>query len=414
MDNLNRGIFDLVSDKCAKDLGIENLNELLHIIRRYFDMDVAFISRFSGDDLLFDYVDKKNESLPIEENTKSELCQSYCKKIVDGELSELTNDAPHDEIAKNLPATSKLAIGSYIGIPIILPNGKVHGTFCCFKHEIDHHLTKRDVSLVKEFADLSAKIIYKNEQESRIHQEVYSKISNIIDNEQMSTVYQPIFNLKKRMITGFESLTRFKISPYQTPGVIFSQANQIKLGFELELMAISTAIKNFNVYSEQYYLLINISPEHLLQDKLIDALRMHDLSKIVIEITEHAIISDYEELTDHIKILKHLGAKIAIDDAGNGYASFNHIIQLNADIIKLDLTLIRNIDKNKRQKALVAALIAFAKVTNCQVIAEGVETLTELKEILNLGANIVQGYFISKPLPLKEIDIHKIEQSLVY
>jgi len=118
-------------------------------------------------------------------------------------------------------------------------------------------------------------------------------------------------------------------------------------------------------------------------------------------VTEHARVADYDLLSRELKNLRNLGAGIAIDDAGAGYSGLQHIIQLKPDIIKLDIGLTRAIDADPARRALATALIFFARETGCVIVAEGVETNSELETLRLLGIPKVQGYFLGRPIDLQ-------------
>ena len=120
----------------------------------------------------------------------------------------------------------------------------------------------------------------------------------------------------------------------------------------------------------------------------------------MLEVTEHALVEDYERLADVLGPLRSKGLRLAVDDAGAGYASFRHILKLKPDVIKLDSSLIRNVDSDTGCRALAAALIRFAEETACKVVAEGVETEAELAMLRRLQVNKAQGYLLGRPAPL--------------
>jgi EAL domain-containing protein (putative c-di-GMP-specific phosphodiesterase class I) len=120
----------------------------------------------------------------------------------------------------------------------------------------------------------------------------------------------------------------------------------------------------------------------------------------VLEITEHAAIRCYPDVLTAMQPLRDKGLRIAVDDAGAGYSSFRHILTLSPDIIKLDMSIVRNIDSDRSRKALAAALMGFARATGSKVVAEGVETLSELSVLRELGVDKAQGHLLAKPTPL--------------
>jgi EAL domain-containing protein (putative c-di-GMP-specific phosphodiesterase class I) len=126
------------------------------------------------------------------------------------------------------------------------------------------------------------------------------------------------------------------------------------------------------------------------------------LQRIVLEVTEYAPIRDYTTFREALDPLRKQGMRIAIDDAGSGYSSFQHVLELETDIIKLDITLTQSIHSNKRKYLFVKALCAFSKAINCSIVAEGVETVEELNCLRELGVDSVQGYLIGKPMPIEK------------
>ena len=123
----------------------------------------------------------------------------------------------------------------------------------------------------------------------------------------------------------------------------------------------------------------------------------------MLEITEHVSVVDYERLLAALAPLRASGVRIAIDDAGAGYASMRHILSIEPDLIKLDMSLTRGIDQDRKRRALASALIAFAHETRVNIVAEGVETAAELQTLCELGVRKVQGYFLARPKTLGDL-----------
>jgi EAL domain-containing protein (putative c-di-GMP-specific phosphodiesterase class I) len=119
--------------------------------------------------------------------------------------------------------------------------------------------------------------------------------------------------------------------------------------------------------------------------------------RLVIEITEHAIVHDYRAIGNALAPIRKAGAQLAVDDAGAGYASFRHILHLHPEIIKLDMSLTRDVDTDTRRQALAAALTEFARRVGSRIVAEGVETAGELDMLRSIGPMFGQGYLFAKP-----------------
>jgi len=147
------------------------------------------------------------------------------------------------------------------------------------------------------------------------------------------------------------------------------------------------------------YLSLNASHRTVRSPELIDLLS-GSAGRLVVEITEHEPVDDYDELADSLRPLRALGVKIAIDDAGAGYASLRHTLALAPDIVKVDISLVRSIDLDRGRRALASALISFADEMDMTIVAEGIETAAELETLRELGVRFGQGYHLAEPAAL--------------
>src|SRR5262249_15808220 len=125
-----------------------------------------------------------------------------------------------------------------------------------------------------------------------------------------------------------------------------------------------------------------------------------DASRIVVEVTEHMPVEDYNALNRALERVRALGVRLAIDDAGAGFASLRHILQLAPDFVKLDRTLIDDIERDRSHQALAAGLISFAKKIEATIVAEGIERKAQLRALRDLGVSCGQGFLLARPAPL--------------
>lgn len=378
----------------------EDLQRVLSTLRRHLGMDVAFISEFAEGYRFLRHVDADDPRTALKPGDAHPLSETFCQRIVAGELPEIIPDTNANPTTRDLPITRALAISSYIGVPIRMPDGSVYGTFCCFDHQPGASLNRRDLSILHAFADFTGKLLAKERLGEKKRNELKKRVGDLIDETRLEMVYQPIYHIREQRIVGFEALARFRTEPYQAPHLWFEEAERAGLGEALELLAVREALKGMPALPDGCYLSLNVSPNALLSGEILDLLLDCPARSVVLEITEHARIADYDAFLAALAPLREYGIRIAVDDAGAGYASFQHILELRADIIKLDISLIRNIHADTARRALAAALIKFAEVTGTKVIAEGVETETELAELRRLGVEKVQGFYIGRPMPL--------------
>jgi EAL domain-containing protein (putative c-di-GMP-specific phosphodiesterase class I) len=378
----------------------EVFQDALRVIREHLHMDVAFVSEFLDGRRYFRYVDSTAEKPLIAVGDSDQLEQSYCHYIVNGQLPQLIQDATLDPLARTMPVTMEFPIGAHISVPIHFSDGRVFGTICCFKSAPDLALMERDLALVQIFAQFAGKQLERHLAANRAQAEIIERVQSVIETQSFSVVYQPIYHCDSGRTIGFETLARFSGLPIRAPNVWFEEAEQVGLVEALELTVIEQALKGLEELPDEVYVSLNVSPSTVLNGAIIDALKYVPLERIVLEITEHVSISDYMQLARVLEPLRKQGLRLAVDDAGAGYASFRHILRLEPDIIKLDISLTRDIDTDRTRRALAAALIRFAQETGSTIIAEGVETRSELNVLRNLGINMAQGYLISRPLPL--------------
>ncbi|TDT39435.1 EAL domain-containing protein (putative c-di-GMP-specific phosphodiesterase class I) [Halospina denitrificans] len=225
-------------------------------------------------------------------------------------------------------------------------------------------------------------------------------LQDILDNERFRPVYQPIHRLSDEQLVGFEALTRFTTSAAGKPGYWFNQAALAGLTETLEHAVLERALRDTQKLTGNRYMSLNISPSTILDGTVTEILSNYPLEKLVLEITEHEAIQNYRPLLQILAPLREAGLRIAIDDAGSGYASFRHVLEFQPEIIKLDQSLARDIDANANSQALIRAMTGFAVETGCQLLAEGVETRGEAQMLRHLGIDAVQGYYFGAPEPL--------------
>lgn len=216
----------------------------------------------------------------------------------------------------------------------------------------------------------------------------------------LSIVFQPIVDITTGDVVGAEALTRFSLEPTQPPNVWFAEAADVGRGVELELVAVSAALDGLARLHGDVFLSANASPATAMSDELVELLGRHDAARVVIELTEHDRVPDYDALVARLGSLRALGSRVAVDDTGAGYASLEHLLRLSADILKLDIALTRGIDHDPVRRSLAAALVAFAADVGSIIIAEGVETAEELRALRDLGVEWAQGYHLARPAPL--------------
>lgn len=393
-------ISDIVLTKTNEASIGDILQDALRSIREHLGMEVAFVSEFLDGRRYFRYVDAVAEHPSISVGASDPLDQSYCKLIAEGRLPQLMHNAADIPLARTLPATSDLPVGAHLSVPIYFSDGSIYGTFCCYSTAPDHTLVERDLAMMQIFAEFTGKHLERQIAAKRIRDRMAERVQYVIDTHSFAMVYQPIYDFGAERIVGLEALARFTDLPIRAPNIWFDEAEQVGLVEALEMTVIEKAIQSLEHLPQDVYLSLNVSPAMVISGAIVHALRRAPLERIVLELTEHVSIVDYAQLSAVLQPLRQKGARLAVDDAGAGYASFRHILQLEPDLIKLDISLTRDIDTDRTRRALAAALIRFAEETGSLIIAEGVETEAELNVLRHLRINQSQGYLIGRPMSL--------------
>ena len=232
----------------------------------------------------------------------------------------------------------------------------------------------------------------------------WERIDEVLAGDALTMVFQPIARLDTGEVCGVEALARFHCEPRRPPNEWFSEAALVGRGAELELAAVRAAVTRMPDLADDLFLSVNLSASTAVLPDLAVELERVPVSRVVVELTEHTRIDDYELLLDRVGPLRRRGLRVAVDDAGAGYAGLRHVLSLRPDIVKLDIDLTRSIDEDPARRALATAMVSFSREIDAVIIAEGVETAAELDTLRDLRIPWAQGYHLARPgnLPLDE------------
>jgi len=211
---------------------------------------------------------------------------------------------------------------------------------------------------------------------------------------------QPIVDISQRTIAGYESLARFESEPWISPDQWFAAARGFGLVPDLELAALRRSLRVRDDLPPGCFLSINVEPDALVDRRISELLlNQRTLRGLVLEFTEHIDATDITGLSSLVSDLRSLGAKVAVDDAGAGYSGLKRILELDPDYLKIDRSLVMDLDRNEAHSALIEMLGGFAARIDAWMIAEGVERPGELERLRRLRVPLVQGYLLGRPGP---------------
>lgn len=213
------------------------------------------------------------------------------------------------------------------------------------------------------------------------------------------TAYQPIVRARDGSLYGYEALLRSDEPSLPHPGAILDAAERLGRLPDLGRAVRAAAASHMHKAPPDALLFVNLHSRDLLDDTLFsdDAPLSAIASRVVLEITERASLDDVADARARMAMLRARGFRIAVDDLGAGYAGLTSFVTLEPEVVKLDMSLIRDIDQHATKRKLVSSVTALCHELGLLVVAEGVETRAELDGVLACGCDLIQGYFVAKP-----------------
>jgi EAL domain-containing protein (putative c-di-GMP-specific phosphodiesterase class I)/DNA-binding NarL/FixJ family response regulator len=224
-------------------------------------------------------------------------------------------------------------------------------------------------------------------------------LRKVLANGLMRVVLQPIVDLSSGRPIAFEALARFDLEPRRAPDRWFEEAGRHGLGLLYELTAVRLALEHLSHLPRDCALHINVSPAVAAAPQTRELLSEFDCRRIVLEITEHDRLDHYGALCGALALLRGRGIRVAVDDVGAGFASMRHVISLEPEVLKLDISLIRDIHDQPMRRAMVRTLAEFGRSIGALVVGEGVEVQAEASILTGLGVPAAQGFLFGRPEP---------------
>nr|WP_269204995.1 EAL domain-containing protein [Motilibacter aurantiacus] len=371
--------------------GAEQILRLLDSARRQLGMDVAVLGSLQGDTWSIRHLAAR-AGVPAPHGFTWERAGSYCQRVLDGRLAPVVPDAAAHPVTRDLAITEALGIGAYVGVPVRLRDGSDYGVLCALSADAQPELRPRDASVLEILAEALGELVTRDEEQAAERRSVLARLDELRRAGGPVPVYQPIVELAQLRLAGAEALSRF---PSGLPDQWFADAARVGAGEQLEHAAVRAALAHRPAVGG--FLSINVTPSVAASPGLARALEGQPLDTLVLELTEHERVDDYRGLLEHLAPLRARGLRLAVDDAGAGFASMRHVLALSPEFIKLDMSLIRDVHLDPTRHALAAALTTFARHTGAFLVAEGIETAEELDCLRALGVTHGQGYFLGRP-----------------
>lgn len=317
------------------------------------------------------------------------------------------------EIARLSPQTRVVALSAYEdrgsvfqmlragAVGYLVKGATVHE----IREAIERAIHGEAVLSAEVTADVVHELAEQLERQSQIadmERERVQRIRRALEPGAFGLVFQPIVELESRRAVGFEALSRFWVEPSRPPDAWFAEAHESGLEVELEAAALRLAVGAVERLPDDAFVSANICPNCLASASIQAELEEADLTRVVLETTEHAQVEDYGVLRRTLVELRARGVRLAVDDAGAGFASLRHVLRLAPDMLKIDGAVIRGIELDRAARALTSALVAFARELDITVVAEGIESEGTLAVLAELGVHYGQGFAFGVPGELPE------------
>jgi len=384
------------------------VHRLLTVARTHLRMRVAWLSEFVGTAQVLRFVDAEPGVDAPDEGSSMPLDGTYCARVLDGSFPRLIPNARRAAAAALLDMSEEVSIGAYVGVPLLGPTGAAVGMLCAVDPIACPHLDERDQSALELLAqvlhDLQTRALTADQARDE-RRALRSAVTDVVSGQGRHAVLQPIIDLTSGRAVAAEGLTRFTAGspaqpvdePLRSPAQWFDDATRLDLGEELEIASAASVLDLLDHVPSHVALCVNLGPATLTGPRLEWLLAGRPLARVVVEITEHAPVTDYAALTETLRPYREQGLRLAVDDAGAGYASLRHVLAVAPDLVKIDMALVRGADGDLARRTLLSALAGFARSTGCRLVAEGVETPGELETVAGCGIHLVQGYALARP-----------------
>lgn len=369
--------------------------ELLRTAKRSLGLSLTFLSRLDGE---VQHLEVVESSIPFfHDGQRQPQATSLCQAVLEGRLPSVIPDVAKVPEAMRLPAAHFPRIRSFVTVPVSLSDGTLYGTFCAAGFTANTELTMRDRALMEVLASAAATVIEPGVHERQREAAIRARLRQVVASGGPRIILQPVVSLGDGARVGAEALSRFPDEWQMAPDEVFAEAATVGAGIELELLAVRRAVAHLPDISG--YVAVNLSPQTLLDGRCGALLELLPAGRMVIELSEHDRVEDYEALAEALRPHRERGMRLAIDDVGVGYSSLRHIVMSAPDVIKLDRSIAAGTATDGVLQTLVSSLVAFGHGAGATVVAEGIETREDACALRDLGVDHGQGWHFARGGP---------------
>jgi EAL domain-containing protein (putative c-di-GMP-specific phosphodiesterase class I) len=227
--------------------------------------------------------------------------------------------------------------------------------------------------------------------------QAHSRMSLALDGMWMA--FQPIVSLRERRVCAYEALLRTRSEEFSSPLALLHEASRLDRIWDVSRTARERTANECGVIPDDALVLVNLHATDLFDDALLDGRNplLPFASRVVFEVTEQASVRCADEIGERVRALRALGFRLAVDDLGAGYSALSVLAELEPEIVKVDMSIIRDVDRSLTKQRVIRSVLHLALDLGSTVICEGVETVRERDALAALGCDWLQGYLFARP-----------------
>ncbi len=378
--------------------------ELLELARVHVGLDVAFLGRFDGPERTIAVVAAGHPATITRlTGVRTPRPGTHCDLVARGEVPAVVPDVRRVPRLAGLADADRLGVGSFVGVPVVEPDGTVWGTICAYATAPTPTLDDGHASILRFVADVVASRVALVRRVRSEQDDAAATIDALIEEGEPSMVGQPIVRLTDDSVVGVEALARF---PEGRPDELFALAALGHRSTELELAAVAAAVASIPQLPDDAWLSCNVSLRTATDRRFARTIEEVDPHRLVLEVTEDGQPDDERAAAAGLTRSRRHGVRIAMDDIGTGWSGLRRALRLEPEILKLDRELINRVHVDTSKQALVGAICAFAAAVGATVVAEGIEVAEERAALRELGVPLGQGWLLGRPRPFDELRHH--------
>lgn len=372
------------------------LVELLDVLRRSLRMDVAWLGRLQGDELVLQVASGDLGRFGLTLGARVSQNHSLYGRILTGDLPAFLPDVRADPRTSQLPPAQIFGVGSYAAAPITDSEERLYGMLGCVATRPCPTLREDDRGFLRMLASFVSEFVIDLRQLWNERSEVWRQIRTLLDRGEPEAVFQPVVELATGRVVAVEGLARFP-SDAAEPQDMFAAAVGVGLRRELEMAAIHNTLRALPDIPDDILLTVNASPDTVTGGLADVVLGTGAPQRVAVEITEHEYIGDDHNLLLAAEALRGHGTHIAVDDVGSCYSGLEQLLHLRPDFIKMDGFITRGINLDPARRAVAAGLTRVAAEIGGKMVAEGIETRAEFDAVVAAGIPFGQGYLLGRP-----------------